>query len=478
MTNDPTSLTRRRALAVLCGGGAAIGLGGLAACEPVPGPLVGPSPWATAPQVTTGLAGWCWFSPERSTIDGRGIHHSGGAVIHPTDPARGDVVVDAVELASLRHIGRAVVGHSAHADDHAAPSLTLPDGPLGPVQVGFAPHTILVEDAYLALGTVGGMRKVITGALGQAYASAAHTADGTRYVFTRQGPRWILLRSRDLGRSWTNLGAAVLGMDAKQSGQTYRPYHFVVSSGHELHVIVTSGNASEFPYGDVVHCIVRPDLTVVRSNGTPIGRVGSAPAYVTDCTRIWSGYDRGLNAVGWQSDVRFIDGEPTAILSVRDTVGNPDLLPKGGNVSHRYIWARRQPNGTWHTEHLAWAGSELYGAQPDYTGLGAIDPADPNRVVISTNAHPETQHPLASTVDGRPHWELWDGTRSSDGAWSWSPITENSAADNLRPHLATGAGFTALTAMVGSYAHYNSATTSNVVRVLRSPTTGVPATAG
>jgi hypothetical protein len=43
----------------------------------------------------------------------------------------------------------------------------------------------------------------------------------------------------------------------------------------------------------------------------------------------------------------------------------------------------------------------------------ALDPNDPDQVVISTNADPGTGQPLISQSDEQRHWELFDG-RTSD----------------------------------------------------------------
>ena len=55
---------------------------------------------------------------------------------------------------------------------------------------------------------------------------------------------------------------------------------------------------------------------------------------------------------------------------------------------------------------IAYAGQCLYTAEGDYTGLVALDPQNPNRLFISTNADPVAGTPLISLTDGRRHWEI------------------------------------------------------------------------
>src|SRR5690606_37500345 len=88
--------------------------------------------------------------------------------------------------------------------------------------------------------------------------------------------------------------------------------------------------------------------------------------------------------------------------------------------------------GPWAVHPLADAGPGLLPHEQDYTGLAALDPYDPDHLVLSTPIDPR---------DGRalPHRELFRGRTEDGGAsWSWAAITEDSEVDNLRPILAPG----------------------------------------
>jgi hypothetical protein len=116
-------------------------------------------------------------------------------------------------------------------------------------------------------------------------------------------------------------------------------------------------------------------------------------------------------------------------------------------------------------EPLGYAGRELYLGQPDYCGLGVIDPNDPARVVVSTDVHPATAIPLRSRVDGRVHHELFEGRRRSAGHWVWKALTHDSVEDNIRPILVTGHGRSALLWMRGMYRSWSTYTTQVVARI-------------
>src|SRR5262249_7680826 len=75
----------------------------------------------------------------------------------------------------------------------------------------------------------------------------------------------------------------------------------------------------------------------------------------------------------------------------------------------------------------------LYSGEDDYSGLGALDPANPDVLYISTDADPVKGTPLISAADGKRHYELFRAERGANGKWSWTPFTRNSTYDNLRP---------------------------------------------
>ena len=114
---------------------------------------------------------------------------------------------------------------------------------------------------------------------------------------------------------------------------------------------------------------------------------------------------------------------------------------RGGRTPHsrstvdaNEYWYARFDDGVWHTHFLAHAGSALYGGEAYYTGLVALDPGDPGRVVVSTDVHPTTGVPLISAADGQQHHELFEGITTDGGAtWDWTTITADSTMDNLRP---------------------------------------------
>jgi hypothetical protein len=93
------------------------------------------------------------------------------------------------------------------------------------------------------------------------------------------------------------------------------------------------------------------------------------------------------------------------------------------------------------------AGTKLYAAEQDYTGLSALDPNDPNTIYVSTFYDPSNDTTMSSKR------EIWRGTTCDKGAtFTWTPVTARSTMDNIRPIVPKWDGsHTALLWMRGTY---------------------------
>ncbi|MEJ2615716.1 MAG: T9SS type A sorting domain-containing protein, partial [Ignavibacteriaceae bacterium] len=116
---------------------------------------------------------------------------------------------------------------------------------------------------------------------------------------------------------------------------------------------------------------------------------------------------------------RYSDGTIATIVTART---NND----SNNPTHAFIYCRY--NGTtWKSTYLGNAGLKLYSSEQDYTGLAAMHPNTPDIIYISTTYDPKDNSSLAKH-------EIFKGvTRDSGATWEWTPITQNSTVDNLRP---------------------------------------------
>jgi hypothetical protein len=147
-----------------------------------------------------------------------------------------------------------------------------------------------------------------------------------------------------------------------------------------------------------------------------------------DFTKVYQGTP---DSVAWMVDVE-LDASDRPYMLFSTQVDGRGLPPGQGGMDLRYHYARLGPDG-WRHEEIAHAGRRLYAGEDDYSGLGALDPNNPDVLYISTDADPVTGAPLISAADNKRHYELFRGARDGNGKWTFTPFTRNSAFDNLRP---------------------------------------------
>jgi hypothetical protein len=176
--------------------------------------------------------------------------------------------------------------------------------------------------------------------------------------------------------------------------------------------------------------------------------------------------DTPLYSSAWTVDLNVgPDGNPYGLFTTRwkddDPLGNGS--PYGDNEKdnngfyHHTLFYARYDGADWHVNPIAKMGQLLHLSEEDYTGLGSINPNDPNTIYISTPLDPRTAvdppltpggpsaspsptdffwTPTYQVLDG-PH-EIYKGVTADGGqTWTWTPITENSTGDNLRPIVPT-----------------------------------------
>ncbi|HSI36694.1 MAG TPA: hypothetical protein VK986_24120, partial [Tepidisphaeraceae bacterium] len=188
-----------------------------------------------------------------------------------------------------------------------------------------------------------------------------------------------------------------------------------------VHFIATEGHPRDV--GNSIYAGVVRAGKVCGSDGKPVAALGDAALAPAALTRVFAG-DADRRA--WSTDIE-VDaaGRPYAAFSVRHIEAGRTTL---------WFYYARWTGDAWAVHRLAHAGSALYAAENDYTGLVALDPHDPDFCVLSTNADPASGRPLVSAADGKPHHELFTARTADRGrTWTFVPLTADSRADNLRP---------------------------------------------
>ncbi|MCZ2079852.1 MAG: BNR-4 repeat-containing protein [Bryobacteraceae bacterium] len=256
--------------------------------------------------------------------------------------------------------------------------------------------------------------------------------------------------SDDLGETWQS-GNIVIDVPSEFR---HRPYVKYASNGEDtIHLFYTEAHPRDFD--NSTYHVFYKNGNLYRSGGSLLRSLKEGLRKPEEGTRIFRG---NPDNVAWVSDIHLDSaGRPYVAYTVqKDSAG----LPRGqGGMDLRYRYARWTGTG-WRDYEVAHAGSRLYPGEDDYTGNIALNPQDPDMVVISTNAAPVSGKPLVSSKDNQRHYELFQGVTKDGGrSWKWTALTPDPVEDHLRPIIPHAPGAkTAILWLKGvyrSYTNYN-----------------------
>ncbi len=265
------------------------------------------------------------------------------------------------------------------------------------------------------------------------------SAEGRTYDFARgngHGSQNIIV-STDYGTNWTyggmltsnNIPGYVEGY-FKYWGNGVDRIDFICTEAHPrdydtsiYHGFVSNGMNFN-TYGTVMDTNIFDKLNMAQPQDfTPVFTAGTVePPGQT-------------NYRCWDDDIcRYADGAIECIITARIN-DNTEDNDANINPDHAFFFCRF--DGTnWNSTYLCQAGYKLYSTEADYVGLGCLNPNDPNTIYISTEFDPRAVIPgvtdtnLAYTT---VH-EIWKGVTTNQGvSFAWTPITQGSLRDNLRP---------------------------------------------
>ena len=420
---------------------------------------------------------WSWFMDPRAIIDeGKLIAGSVRAVgsnqANESDPRWGNVEVSVYELATGR-VATTVLHPHLEQDDHDAPAFLIRrDGSYLAVYSKHAverrmyyrisePHNPLAWGPAAVIETPG--ENAARAGNNDTYANLFRMPDGRVFNFFRgfgHDPNYMV--SEDDGRTWTYKGRWLYGKGG------YSPYlKYAYDGKGTLHFVATEDHPRNYD-NSLYHGYLQGD-TIHHSNGAVVGTLNTTTEKKIATWELTKVFQGTPDDVAWMADIELDrDAHPYVLFSTQiDGRG----LPRGqGGMDLRYDYARW--DGTsWHTEEIAQAGRRLYAGEDDYSGLGALDPKNPDVMYISTDADPVSGDPLVSNADHKRHYELFRGQREARlGKWTWTPFTRNSTADNLRPVIpAWNDPRTALVWMRGTYVHNHGEWTTSMVAVIIPP---------
>jgi len=409
-----------------------------------------------APLVIKKNGGWCWYQDERAIIVGGKLIVGSVAGASRDGSDAGDVEATTLDLATGEKFSHKLA-RKFQADDHDVPAfLVLPDGRIlgsfmthggrnteastrsmhwrvttrpgdtsdwGPVQIQDVGGAISYTNLFM-----------LSGESGRIYNFHRSSQDGT----SGNNPNYML--SEDGGESF-HYGGRLLFWTPSKGDPKYtgidggRPYLKYASNDVDtIHFVATEDHPRAYDNG-IYHGYIK-DGEIHRSDGSLVGPLSTTEHTEigpTDLTRVFEG---DPDDVAWTIDLHLGEtGNPYTVFSVQKD-GAAERTETGATEvgqDHRYYYARWD-GIEWHSHEMAYAGTRLYPGEDDYTGLAALHPHDPSTVYISTNADPDTGEPLVSEADERRHHEIFEGVTADGGqSWEWTPVTQDSTADNLRP---------------------------------------------
>lgn len=390
---------------------------------------------------------WCWYQDERAVVD-----VSAGKLLLGSDgsgtgvggsPRSGDIEAVIFDL-NTRSIQKFTMREGDpsvfYCDDHNAPAfLVRPDGKyLAFYAAHFndsSSHYRVYDAGSWGPEKVFDWKKERPGGVNfqTTYSNLWYlAAEGRVYNFVRgnnKSPNTMI--STDMGNTWKYGGQLSTNANVGYNNGYYKYWGNGVD---RIDFICTDYHPRDFPTS-IYHGYIkngktyRSDGIVIDDNVLDTLNIPSTSAMTkvfADNTVVGTDTMRRC----WNTDVqRYDDGTIATIITARannnlggsSTAINPDL---------RFLYCRY--DGTkWAYSYLGKAGSKLYASEQDYTGLGAMHPNDPNTIYISTPFDPRDNTNLVVH-------EIFKGVTSDRGAtWTWTPITQKSVRDNMRPIVPT-----------------------------------------
>jgi len=389
---------------------------------------------------------WTWFNDNQAIVLANGRHLIGYV--------KSDGNVAATSFDPVTATGSEMILSGTGAvqfDDHNNPSFTpLGDGRIFTAYSRHDPdkfwfHRSSTSADPRVSADFGAQTQGPTMPRGNSYSNAFRlSAENRIYHFSRSiNYNPTLTTSTDEGQTW------ITPVQFIRTGTgSLRPYvRYASNHTDRIDAIYTDGHPRDVT-NSLYHLVISGG-SVQRSDGSLVRSISQLPvlhdapdlergsAIYTYSAAAW-GVDQGPNdwipfGRAWSWDIhRGTDDQPVAVFTVRVA----DVTGIGWNHYRIYYYYARWDGTQWRKSFIAHAGRPLYSAEPDYAGGICIDPADPRVVYLSTNAASPfalgsiTSVPLAANE----RYEIYRGFTTDGGlSFTWEAVTQNSAADNLRP---------------------------------------------
>jgi hypothetical protein len=367
---------------------------------------------------------WCWYQDERAVVD----IANNKIIIASNRTSNGHDYADMYDMSTgtTQNYDLGFIG----SDDHNTPGLLI--RPDGKYLAMFSKHNndkithyrIFSNGSWSADQTFNWNTQPGGADFNTTYSNVYYlSAEDRTYDLSRgngHGGQNFLI-STDQGDTWSYGG--FLTTNATSVGYVNGYFKYCSNGIDRIDFICTEYHPRDFNTS-IYHGYIKDGQTF-KSDGTLIDDniFDGNPSHPSDYTLVFQA-GTVLNSLEmthcWNTDVqRYSDGTIATIITART---NDD----SNNPTHAFIYCRY--NGTtWNSTYLGNAGLKLYFSEQDYTGLAAMHPNTPDIIYISSTYDPQDDTFLTKH-------EIFKGVTKDGGeTWAWTPITENSTMDNLRP---------------------------------------------
>jgi len=419
---------------------------------------------------------WTWFNDER-------------AIVHQGSVFSGYVKSNGTYGITRRDLTTGVNSHvivstaaSQEQDDHNNPSITvLPDGKLLILYskhnstAAYYQRTSLVPLPTTASDWGPEITRTVPASNTYANTYRLSAEANALYNFHRcVNFNPTLTLSTDNGASW---GTARLLIGTGAGG--IRPYPRYCSNGVDrVDLIYTDGHPRDIA-NSVYHMYYRAG-SFYKTDGTFIKSLANLPLDHDADERgsvlypysdaAW-GAGQGPNdwiptGRGWTWDVHYgQDGAPIAVFQVQ----RDDQTGSDWKKDRIYYYYARWTGAGWERRMIAQGGRPIYAAEDDYGGGMCLDPEDPRVVYFSSNAATplDVSDIDNAALNANERYELYRGFTADGGlTFTWTQVTANSDADNLRPIVPAKHGRTeCLLWFNGTYTTYTRFSTRVLARI-------------
>ena len=389
---------------------------------------------------------WCWFQDERAVVDPVANTLLVGSVAAPEGPGGesrgGNIEIAVLDLATGQSTVH-VLHRKLEPDDHDAPALLIrPDGRylamyakhktdnVSRWRISTQPHDASEWGPEQCFDWT-----ELADGCGATYSNLHRLDSESRvYNFVRAiNDDPTMMVSEDDGTTWRFGGKL---FTRPKVGYVNGYTRYFGNGTDRIDLITTDHHPRDFN-NSIYHGFIR-DNALHDGQGQVVSKplLGSAGINQSSLTTVFQAgteLDGDVLTHGWTVDLRGQGPQLAAIISCRanDVNGALEREQVLDVDDHRLLYARF--DGTrWQLHPLAAAGPALLPHEQDYTGLGAVDPYDLDRVYISAPVDPRTG-------DATAHYEIYAGrTRDGGATWEWEAVTANSRVNNLRPIVPPG----------------------------------------